>query len=95
MLLAGYCGYVTMTKDRAELLMLRMGFVKRKGSNSMSKSTVEHFHQLSQKFLDQGIMTIVTEDILPELILEWYQTSLNVILSFSWMVAEKGSKVLS
>ena len=91
-LLAKYGGHVILIKDRAKMLMLGMGFMKRKGTTSKSKNTFEHFHQLQQQFLDQVMMSGIMEEVPPELILNWDQTGLNEFPSSSWTMVEKGSK---
>ena len=62
-LLAEYCGHVILTNDWAKLLILRTGFVKRRGFTTKIKTTVEHFHQLAQEFLDEVMTAVAMEDI--------------------------------
>ena len=66
--------------------------MKRRGSISKGKTTVEHFHQLRREFLDQVMTTVAMKDIPPKLILNWDQTGLNIVPSSSWTMAKKGSK---
>ena len=85
-LLAEYGGHVVLTKDWAKTLMQRMGFVKRRGTTSKSKSLVEQFDELKVQFLDDVVMTVAVEEIPPELILNWDQTGLNIVPSSSWTI---------
>ena len=64
--------------------MARMGFVKRRGTTSKSKNTVEHFDELKATFIDQVKTTLMIEEIPPELNFNWDQTGLNIVPSSSW-----------
>ena len=91
-LLAEYGGHVVLTKDWAKTLMQRMGFVKRRGTTSKSKSLVEQFDELKVQFLDDVVTTVAVEEIPPELILNWDQTGLNIVPSSSWTMDQRGAK---
>ena len=91
-LLAENGGHVVLTKDWAKTLKQRMGFVKRRGTTSKSKSLVEQFDELKVQFLDDVVTTVAVEEIPPELILNWDQTGLNIVPSSSWTMDQRGAK---
>ena len=84
--------YVDLSKGWARGLLGRMGFVKRKETTSKSKNLVENFEELKVLFLDQVSTTVITDEIPPELILNWDQTGLNLIPLSSWTMEQRGSK---
>ena len=93
-LLAEYGGHVVLTKDWAKTLMQNMGFVKRRGATSKSKSLAEQFDELKVQFLDV-VTTVVVEEIPPELILNWDQMGLNIVPSSSSTMDQEEPSVLS
>ena len=85
-------GHVELTKTWARGLLGRMGYVKRKGTTSKSKNLVENFDDLKASFLEEVSTTVVMDEIPPEMILNWDQTGLNLILSSSWTMEQRGAQ---
>ena len=69
-----------------------MGYVKRRGTTSKSKNLVENFEELKASFLEQVSTTVIMDEIPPELILNWDQTGLNLVLSSSWTIEQRGAR---
>ena len=53
-ILVEYGGHINLSKTWAKALIKRMGFIKRKGTTSKSKDTVDDFEQRKAEFLEQG-----------------------------------------
>ena len=85
-------GHVNLSKAWAKLLIKRMGFVKRKGTTSKSKDTVEDFERRKDDFLEQVRAIVVMEDIIPDLIVNWDQTALSIVPASRWTLEKKGTK---
>ena len=83
-ILVEYGGHVNLSKNWAKALIKRMGFVKRKGTTSKSKDTVDDFERRKAEFLEQVRTTVVMEEIPSELILNWDQTGLNIVPASHW-----------
>ena len=76
--LASNGGGISLSKDWAKSLLIRMGMVKRRVS-SKAKVNVEKFDGLKEGFF-LDIKNIVTfDDIPPELTLNWDQTGINYV----------------
>lgn len=56
-----------------------MGFVKRRG-NTKAKVPVEHFEALKSQFLFDIQATVEMQEIPPELIINWDQNRVTLIL---------------
>ena len=69
---------ITLTKDWAKSLPIRMGMVKRRVS-SKAKVDVENFEALKQGFLLDIKNIVSLEEIPPDLNINWDQTSINYI----------------
>ena len=91
-MLIEYGGHVDLSKNWAKALIKRMGFVKRKGTTSKSKDTVDDFKRRKAEFLEQVRTTVVMEEIPSELILNWDQTGLNIVPASHWTLEQKGAR---
>ena len=60
-----------------------MGFVKRK-ANTKVKLSVEDFKKMNDIFLADNEAIVTMEEIPPELVLNWDQTGVNIVLASSW-----------
>ena len=81
---------VVLNKGWAYSLLKRMNFVKRKATTSKSKYTITNFEAMKKSFLDEVVATVTMEEIPPELILNWDQTGLKIVPSFSWTMDQCG-----
>jgi len=84
-------GYIEITKSWAQRLLERMNLVKRKGTTAV-KVLPSNFEKLKKQFLSDVHSTVVMEDILVELIINWDQTSLKYVPVSNYTFADKGSK---
>lgn len=69
-----------------------MHFVQRKATTSKSRHTVDNFTELKIAFLDDVVTAVTMEEIPPELILNWDQTGIKLVLSSSWTMEKCGEK---
>ena len=74
--LAEYGGHINNTRHWIYSLFHRMKFVQRKGTSSQSKYNVTNFAEVKRQFLDAVVETVETEEVCPELILNWDQTDI-------------------
>ena len=93
-MLAENSGHVLLTKDWANYLLLRMGYVKRKANNKV-KIIVENFEEMKYNFLCEIKAIVTMEEILSSVILNWDHTGLKYVPVSSWMMAKQGSKKVS
>ena len=90
--LVEFGGYIDLNRHWVFSLLKRMNFVKRKATMSKSKYSIENFAK-AKNFLLKSITEIVaTEEIPPELVLNWDQTGLNIVPSSSWTMDQRGQK---
>ena len=61
-----------------------MQFVKRKATTAKSKQFTEEFGQLKETILGDILSTIEMEEIPVELILNWDQIGIKIVLSSTW-----------
>ena len=60
---------------------------------SKSKYTLDNFAELTKKsFLQSVVETVTMEEISLQLVLNWDQTDINIVPSFSCIMEERGSK---
>ena len=90
-LLAENGGPVQIDRSVARRLLMRMQYVKRKGTTK-AKVMPSDFQSLRTIFLDD-IRTVVTFEHIPtSLILNWDHTGLYYVPASSWTLEEKGSQ---
>ena len=64
-----------------------------KGSRPLQKKfSVENFAAKKKEFLDDLVTTVEMEEILPELILNWDQTGIQLVPSSSWTMSKEVSR---
>ena len=80
-----------LTKSWAKSVLIRMGFVKRKGTTT-AKVSPENFVNLKEIFLEQIRSSVVFEDVPVDLIFNWDQTGLNYVPVSSWTMEKEGAK---
>ena len=66
-----------------------MGFSKRR-ANSKSKVLPDDFAQLKEQFLIDIKSVIVMEEIPADLVINWDQTAMKIVLSCSWTMEKNG-----
>ena len=74
--LSEYSGHLNLRRAWAMSLLTRMGFVERCVTTKSSKARVENFAKLKAKFLSDVNIVVQVENIPPELIFIWDQTSM-------------------
>ena len=77
-LLAQNRGELDLSKEWAQRMMRRMGFVKRKASTGV-KVAPEVFKELQKQYLSDIRSVVVMEDIPPDLIINWDQTVVKYV----------------
>ena len=63
-----------------------------KASTAKSKQSTTDFDSLKSEFLRDVPTIVFMEDIKPDLIFNWDQTGVKIVLCSSWTFAKKGSK---
>ena len=69
-------------KNCAKSLLYRLGFVKRRG-NTKAKVPVEHFEVFKSHILFDIKATVEMKEILLELIINWDQTGIKIVPSWT------------
>ena len=82
-------GHILLSGSWAYSLLKRMGYVQRKASK-VSLSKME-FEVVKKAYLNKIKVAVVDGKIPPELIINFDQSSVNVVPSSQWTQAEKGS----
>lgn len=90
-LLRQHGGTLVLTKSWAKSLLIRMGFVKRKGSNS-AKLAVAEFERRKEQYLLDIRTEVITNDIPPSLIINWDQTAIHLVPVSEWTMHKQGAK---
>ena len=74
-----------------KILIQANGLVKRKG-NTKAKVGVEHFDEMKRLFHQDIRSTVVMDEMLSELIINWDQTCLSYVAVSQWTMEEEGAK---
>ena len=91
-MLLEYGGYVDLSLTWAQSLLRRMNFVNRKATTAKSKFNPAEFSKLKDDFLSELQAIVELEEIPCELILNWDQMGIYLVLSSLWTMDKKGSK---
>ena len=83
-ILAECGGHVELGRHWAYGLLDQMKFVRRKATTAKSKFTPTNFAQLKESFLNHVVVTVKMEEIPMELILNWDQTGIKMVLLSGW-----------
>ena len=59
-----------LTKSWTKSILIRMGYVKRKGTTT-AKESLENFENVKETFLEQIRSTVIFEDVLVDLVFNW------------------------
>ena len=70
-----------------------MGYRKRKGTNA-GKISVSHFKEVKEHFLADIRAEVLMNDIPDELIINWDQTPLHIILTGNWTMNKDREKII-
>ena len=91
-LLVEHRGHIKLTKSWAASLMQRMKLVKRQGSTQMKTALTEAlFLEVKGEFLSTLRSVVLKNKVVPQMIVNWDQTGINVVPASTWTMAEKGS----
>ena len=82
---------IDLSKEWAQRIMRRMGFVKRKASTG-AKVDPEVFKELQGQYLSDIRSVVKMEDIPPDLIINWDHTAIKYVPVSNWTQEQKGSK---
>ena len=92
-LLAEHGGHIKLTKSWAASLMQRMKLVKRRGYTQMKTAlTEEKFKEAKAKFLARVRTVAHQHKVVPQLVINWDQTGINVVPASTWTMEEEGSR---
>lgn len=69
-----------------------MNFVQRKATTAKCRCSPEDFKAAKRSFLADVVATVTMEEIPPELIINWDQTSMKVVPTSSWTMEKEGSQ---
>lgn len=84
-------GPISITVNWVKYLLYQMGFVKWRGSTAM-KMTVSNFVSAKEQFLLGIQVAREMEDIPPDLVFNWDQMGISIVLGSTWTMELKGSK---
>ena len=91
--LVEYGGHVSLTKDWARSLLIRMGYVKRKATTKANtRLSEEEFLKLKASFLQETVATVRAHNIPPELVINLDETGLQLVPVGDWTMAPEGSR---
>ena len=90
-LLRQHGGSLVLTKAWAKSLLIRMGFVKRKGSTS-AKIPVPEFEKRKEQYLSDICAVVIMNDIPPSLVINWDQTAIHLVPVDGWTMNKQGEK---
>ncbi|CAC5362591.1 unnamed protein product [Mytilus coruscus] len=85
-------GSIEITKNWTKSLLLRMNFVKRRGSTACKNDKVENVDELKKEYLERIEKTVVDFDIPSNLVITWDHAGLFVVPVSNWTMAVEGSK---
>ena len=68
-----------------------MGFVKRKGCSTV-KISVTNFDELNKQYLLDIQSIVDMKEMLPQLVFNWDQTGISIVLGSDWSMEMKGAK---
>ena len=88
-LLRQHGGSLVLTKARAKSLLIKMGFVKRKGSTS-AKLPVPEFEKRKEQYLSYIRAEVIMNDIPPSLVINWDQTAIHLVPVSGWTMNRQG-----
>ena len=83
-------GHIPCSKEWAQKLLKRLGYVKRK-ANTKFKVEVEEFEAMKAQFLYDIEVIIELEEVPDDLIINWDHTGINYVPTSNWTMAEEGS----
>lgn len=89
--LSEFGGSVKLEKTWARSVLQRMNFTKRKGTKA-TKSLPTDLHTIKEKYQRRISRRVRKYKIPPELIINWDQTSVEVIPTGNWTMNHKGDK---
>jgi len=82
---------IDLSKDWAQRMMRRMGFIKHKASTG-TKVDSEVFKELRGLYLSDIRSVVKMEEIPPDLIINWNQTAIKYVPVSNWTQEQQGSK---
>lgn len=90
-LLSKFGGCLSLDKLWVKSLMLRMGYVKRRGSTS-TKLSVNEYEKIKENFLRKVSSAVEEHNIPPELVVNVDETDLHLIPVSNWTMEKEGSQ---
>ena len=86
-LLQEYGGHIAIEKSWARSMLIRMNFVKRKGTNS-AKLPLSDFEKVKSDFLERVKTCVLENQIVPQMVINWDQTAVRLVPYSDWKSKE-------
>ena len=93
-LLHEYGGYIAIEKSWASSMLIRMNFVKYKGTNSANLPPSD-FEKVKNDFLERVKTVVLQNQIVPQMVINWNQTAVRLVPYSDWTMEEQGSNKIS
>ena len=93
-LLQQYGGHIAIEKSWARSMLIRMNFVKHKGTNS-AKLPPSDFEKVKSDFLERVKKAVLENQIVPQMVINWDQTAVRLVPYSDWTMEEQGSNKIS
>ena len=91
--LSKYGGPTMFTVSSTKLLLKRMNFTKRRVSTKSADPSGD-FKEVKRTFLTEILETVEFYYIPTELIFNWSQTGINLVLTALWTMDRRGKKII-
>ena len=86
-------GSINLTRSWGNSLMQRMGFVRRAATTQAKRQvTSVAYQQIKTQYLRQIASMVAVHKIPSQLVINWDQTSIAVVPSINWSMAQEGSR---
>ena len=85
-------GHINLNRHWAHSFLTRMGFVQRRATTAKSKYSLQNFTEKKREFLTDLVSIVVMEEIPPQLIFNWDQTGIKLVLSTSRTMNKQGAR---
>ena len=85
-------GHINLNRHWVHSFLTRMGFVQRRATTAKSKYPLQNYIEKKTEFFTDLASTVEMEEIPPQLIFNWDQTGIKLVLLISWTMNEQRAK---